>query len=75
MVSKYLVKISNKVPFFSCIDNESSATDIEVTSYVLLSLLSNNNTYNLAKAHSVVRWLSSKFGPTGAFRSSQVSAV
>lgn len=34
--------------------------------------MASNDTQNLAKAHSVVRWLSSKFGTKGAFKSSQV---
>lgn len=66
----YLGKTFYHMVSFS--DNESSATDIEITSYVLLSLLESNDTHNLAKAHSIVRWLSSKFGSKGAFRSSQV---
>ncbi|KAJ8928546.1 hypothetical protein NQ314_018884 [Rhamnusium bicolor] len=56
-------------------DNTSAATDIEITSYVLLSLLNQNTTENLANTHSIVRWLSSKYGPNGGFRSTQDTVV
>lgn len=40
-----------------------------------MSLLENNSTANLAKAHSVVRWLMSKVGPKGGFKSTQDTVV
>ncbi|KAJ8978716.1 hypothetical protein NQ317_015964 [Molorchus minor] len=46
-------------------ENSSLTSDIEITSYVLLSLLEENTTENLANAHSVVRWLSSKYSHSG----------
>lgn len=52
--------------------NGSTASDIEITSYVLLSLLHQKSQENLAKAHSIVRWLTTKLGPKGSFRSTQV---
>ncbi|KAJ8938252.1 hypothetical protein NQ318_001785, partial [Aromia moschata] len=56
-------------------ENSSVATDIEITSYVLLSLLHENTTENLAYAHSVVRWLTSKYGHNGGFKSTQDTVV
>ncbi|RZC36886.1 pregnancy zone protein-like, partial [Asbolus verrucosus] len=55
--------------------NGSMASDIEITSYILLSLLHEKTQENLAKAHSIVRWLSTKQGPNGGFRSTQDTVV
>ncbi|CAH1996547.1 unnamed protein product [Acanthoscelides obtectus] len=55
--------------------DNSTATDIEITSYVLLSLLHESSTENLAYAQSVVRWLTAKFGPKGGFKSTQDTVV
>nr|CAH7731884.1 unnamed protein product [Callosobruchus chinensis] len=55
--------------------DNSTATDVEITSYVLLSLLHENSTENLAYAQSAVRWLTSKFGPNGGFKSTQDTVV
>jgi hypothetical protein len=52
--------------------NGSAASDIEITSYVLLSLLHQRTPENLARANAVVQWLSTKQGPRGGFRSTQV---
>lgn len=52
-------------------ENTTETTDIEITGYVLLSLLHQNTTEHLANAHSVVRWLSTKLGTKGSFRSTQ----
>ncbi|KAL3287814.1 hypothetical protein HHI36_002274 [Cryptolaemus montrouzieri] len=56
-------------------DSASVATDIEVTSYVLLALLDYNTNENLAHAHSIVRWLTTKIGPHGGFKSTQDTVV
>ncbi|KAK9891011.1 hypothetical protein WA026_013344 [Henosepilachna vigintioctopunctata] len=56
-------------------ESGSEATDIEVTSYVLLALLDYNTKENLAHAHSVVRWLTTKIGPNGGFKSTQDTVV
>lgn len=58
---------------FEITDSGTSATEIEVTSYVLLALLEYNTNENLAHAHSIVRWLTSKIGPHGGFKSTQVA--
>ncbi|CAH0550920.1 unnamed protein product [Brassicogethes aeneus] len=52
-----------------------TATDLEITGYVLLSLLHRNTSENLANAHSVVRWLTSKQGPRGGFKTTQDTVV
>lgn len=56
-------------------DNEFHASDIEITSYALLALMHQKTSTNLAHAHSVAKWLSSKIGPTGAFKSTQDTVV
>ncbi|CAG9820997.1 unnamed protein product [Phaedon cochleariae] len=55
--------------------NTSTASDIETTSYVLLSLLYQNTSENLARALSVVKWLSSKIEAKGSFKSTQDTVV
>nr|XP_008195453.1 PREDICTED: pregnancy zone protein [Tribolium castaneum] len=55
--------------------NGSEASDIEVTSYVLLALIQQKNEENLAKAHSIVQWLSTKLGHRGSFKTTQDTVV
>ncbi|XP_074042577.1 alpha-1-inhibitor 3 isoform X2 [Leptinotarsa decemlineata] len=55
--------------------NSTSASDIETTSYALLSLLHQNTSENMANALAVVRWLSSKFESKGSFKSTQDTVV
>ncbi|XP_044265167.1 alpha-2-macroglobulin-like isoform X2 [Tribolium madens] len=55
--------------------NGSESSDIEVTSYILLALIQQKNEENLAKAHSIVQWLSSKQGHRGSFKSTQDTVV
>lgn len=62
----------NCVYFCFAANDVSIASDIETTSYVLLALLHEQSQENLAKAHSVVQWLSSQQGPRGGFKSTQV---
>lgn len=64
-----------------CIDNKlkpfisdlSLSVSIEMTSYVLMSLLYRNSSQNLYYANSIVKWLHSKIGSRGEFLSTQVS--
>lgn len=53
----------------------SVATNIEMTSYVLMSLLHQNTSENLVHANSVVRWLVSQRGPNGGFITTQDTVV
>ncbi|XP_028141182.1 pregnancy zone protein-like isoform X1 [Diabrotica virgifera virgifera] len=55
--------------------NTSSATDIETTSYALMSLLYQNSSEHWAHALAVVRWLSTKLGPKGSFVTTQDTVV
>ncbi|XP_050293499.1 murinoglobulin-1-like [Anthonomus grandis grandis] len=54
---------------------ESYASDIEITSYALLALMEEPSAEYMAYAHSIVHWLVSKIGPTGAFKSTQDTVV
>ncbi|XP_063921503.1 pregnancy zone protein-like isoform X2 [Zophobas morio] len=76
---KKLIQISNKkgnmMWWTSKEYNGSGATDVEITSYVLLSLLHQKSPENLAKAHSIVQWLSTQRGPRGGFLSTQDTVV
>ncbi|XP_076257908.1 alpha-1-macroglobulin-like isoform X1 [Rhynchophorus ferrugineus] len=67
----------NSMTWWSFNDNgdEDHTSDIEMTSYALLALMRYKTSTNLAHARSIVRWLSSKIGPTGAFRSTQDTVV
>lgn len=65
----------NNMLWWSMKDSGTTATDIEVTSYVLLTLLEYNTNENLAHAHSIVRWLTSQIGPYGGFKSTQDTVV
>ncbi|KAJ8911706.1 hypothetical protein NQ315_013168, partial [Exocentrus adspersus] len=56
-------------------ENSTLAMDIEITGYVLLSLLHQNAAENLANAHSIVRWLTTKYGSKGSFKSTQDTVV
>lgn len=53
-------------------NDESSASDIEITSYALLAMMEQQTAENMAYAHSIAQWLMSKMGPTGGFKSTQV---
>ncbi|KAF5301333.1 hypothetical protein FQA39_LY10731 [Lamprigera yunnana] len=52
-----------------------ASTNVEMTGYVLMSLVHQNSTDNLINANSVVRWLSSQRGPQGGFISTQDTVV
>lgn len=51
---------------------QDTAVDIEIMSYTLLSLLYQENVDNMAYSHQIVRWLSSKRGSQGGFKTTQV---
>ncbi|KAH1001219.1 hypothetical protein HUJ04_013456 [Dendroctonus ponderosae] len=53
--------------------DDSSASDIEVSSYALLACLEQKSATHMAYAHSIVQWLISKMGPLGGFKSTQAS--
>ncbi|XP_049817832.1 murinoglobulin-2-like isoform X2 [Aethina tumida] len=56
-------------------EKQSTATDLELTGYVLKALLHQNSDESLANAHSAVRWLVSKQGPHGGFKTTQDTVV
>ncbi|XP_044745841.1 pregnancy zone protein-like [Coccinella septempunctata] len=77
-VLKRLLNVASKqnnMIWWSMKDSGTAATEIEVTSYALLTLLEYNTNENLAYAHSIVRWLTSKIGPRGGFQSTQDTVV
>lgn len=49
-----------------------SSSEIEIMSYILLSLIHQNDDSNLAHAHQVVRWLVTKKNSHGGFKTTQV---
>ncbi|KAK4885470.1 hypothetical protein RN001_001741 [Aquatica leii] len=51
------------------------STNVEMTGYVLMSLVHQNSSNNLIYANSVVRWLASQRGPKGGFVSTQDTVV
>ncbi|KAF5307210.1 hypothetical protein FQR65_LT00726 [Abscondita terminalis] len=53
----------------------SSSTNVEMTGYVLMSLVHQNSNENLVYANSAVRWLASQRGPKGGFISTQDTVV
>ncbi|XP_057663617.1 pregnancy zone protein-like isoform X1 [Diorhabda carinulata] len=55
--------------------NTTLASDIETTSYALMSLLRQNTSEHWAHALATVRWLSAKFGSRGSFVSTQDTVV
>lgn len=52
---------------------ESLAKSLEITSYMILSLINMNNSDHTALAHESVRWLLTKRNSNGGFVSTQVS--
>ncbi|KAI4467993.1 macroglobulin / complement [Holotrichia oblita] len=53
----------------------SPSVNIEMTSYVLMSLLHRNSSQNLYHANSIVKWLHSKLGSKGGFTTTQDTSV
>ncbi|GJQ65969.1 hypothetical protein Trydic_g4064 [Trypoxylus dichotomus] len=53
----------------------SLSVSIEMTSYVLMSLLHKNSSQNLYYANSIVKWLHSKLGAKGGFTTTQDTSV
>ncbi|KAK9737499.1 Macroglobulin domain MG3 [Popillia japonica] len=53
----------------------SPSINIEMTSYVLMSLLHRNSTQNLYHANSIVKWLHSKLSSRGGFTTTQDTSV
>ncbi|KAK5647506.1 hypothetical protein RI129_002398 [Pyrocoelia pectoralis] len=53
----------------------AASTNIEMTAYVLMSLVYQNSSNNLIYANAVVRWLTSQRGANGGFISTQDTVV
>lgn len=56
-------------------DSESLANSVEMTSYVIMSLVANNNKDHIAIANGAVRWLLTKRNEDGGFISTQDTVV
>jgi prenyltransferase beta subunit len=67
---------SNKLYFTTKFVPESGpALNVEMTSYVLLSLVKLGSNQDLLKARSIVRWLSKQRNSEGGFVSTQDTVV
>ena len=58
-----------------CAPESGPALNVEMTSYVLLSLVKLGSNQDLLKARSIVRWLSKQRNSEGGFISTQDTVV